>query len=200
MPTALATITGYFIQVARHARVVRDSSHNCSMELFSDQVMRDLLATSLQTASFDGKVWRDTGSGPGSTEGQFVDWLTIKDQSKSVTADVMRIRNHPLVPSDIPIYGFIYSVRNGKTGRGSRGHESGQSPIARVRPAGRGYAVQHRSGNHDKWEGRHHAQPPSLKRRLIVETDSAALEPVRRSEVCVAGSRLKWHCWPRARC
>jgi carbonic anhydrase len=87
---------------------------NCGMELFSDEVMRDLLASSLQTASFDGKVWRDTGSGPGSTEGQFVDWLTIKDQSKSVTADVMRIRNHPLVPSDIPIYGFIYSVETGR--------------------------------------------------------------------------------------
>ncbi len=87
---------------------------NCGMELFSDEVMRDLLASSLETASFDGKNWRDTGSGPGSTEGQFVDWLTIKDQSKSVVADVMRIRNHPLVPRGIPIYGFIYNVETGR--------------------------------------------------------------------------------------
>jgi carbonic anhydrase len=87
---------------------------NCGMELFSDEVMRDLLASSLETASFDGKDWRDTGSGPGSTEGQFVDWLTIKDQSKSVVADVMRIRNHPLVPRGIPIYGFIYNVETGR--------------------------------------------------------------------------------------
>jgi carbonic anhydrase len=36
---------------------------NCGMELFSDEVMRDLLASSLETASFDGKDWRDTGSG-----------------------------------------------------------------------------------------------------------------------------------------
>jgi carbonic anhydrase len=87
---------------------------NCGMELFTDDIMRDLLASSLKTASFDGKVWSDSGAGPGSTEGQFVDWLTIKDQAKSVTADVMRIRNHPLVPGDIPIYGYVYDVATGK--------------------------------------------------------------------------------------
>lgn len=87
---------------------------NCGMELFTDEVMRDLLASSLKTATFDGKVWRDTGAGPGSTEGQFVDWLTIKEQSKSVTADVKRIRNHPLVPRDIPIYGYVYDVKAGR--------------------------------------------------------------------------------------
>jgi carbonic anhydrase len=87
---------------------------NCGMELFTDEIMRELLASSLKTATFDGKVWRDTGAGPGSTEGQFIDWLTIKDPSKSVVADVRRIRNHPLVPSDIPIYGYIYHVTTGR--------------------------------------------------------------------------------------
>ncbi|MBZ5538613.1 MAG: carbonic anhydrase [Acidobacteriia bacterium] len=86
----------------------------CGMELFTDEIMRDLLGSSLKTATFDGKVWRDTGAGPGSTEGQFIDWLTIKDQSKSVFADVSRIRNHPLVPGDIPIYGYIYDVSTGR--------------------------------------------------------------------------------------
>lgn len=87
---------------------------NCGMELFTDEIMRDLLASSLKTATFDGKLWRDTGAGPGSTEGQFVDWLTIKEQSKSVAADVKRIRNHPLVPGDIPIYGYVYDVKTGR--------------------------------------------------------------------------------------
>lgn len=87
---------------------------NCGMELFTDEIMRDLLASSLKTATFDGKVWRDTDAGPGSTEGQFVDWLTIKEQSKSVVADVKRIRNHPLVPGDISIYGYIYDVTTGR--------------------------------------------------------------------------------------
>jgi carbonic anhydrase len=31
-----------------------------------------------------------------------------------VTEDVLRIRNHPLVPGHIPIYGFIYDVKTGK--------------------------------------------------------------------------------------
>jgi carbonic anhydrase len=87
---------------------------NCGMELFTDDIMRDLLASSLKTATFDGKVWKDTGAGPGSTEGQFVDWLTIKDQAQSVTADVKRIRSHPLVPREIPIYGYVYEVTTGK--------------------------------------------------------------------------------------
>jgi carbonic anhydrase len=87
---------------------------NCGMELFTDDVMRDLLFSSLDTASFDGSVWRDTGSGPGSAEGQFIDWLTIKDQSKSVSADVERIRRHPLVPRGIAIYGYIYDVKTGR--------------------------------------------------------------------------------------
>jgi len=31
-----------------------------------------------------------------------------------VVEDVTRIRSHPLVPGDIPIYGYIYDVRTGK--------------------------------------------------------------------------------------
>jgi carbonic anhydrase len=31
-----------------------------------------------------------------------------------VVADVRRLRNHPLVPAEIPIYGLIYDVRSGK--------------------------------------------------------------------------------------
>jgi carbonic anhydrase len=87
---------------------------NCGMELFTDEIMRDLLASSLQTATFDGKAWRDGGGGPGSIEGQFVDWLTIEEPSRSVTADVKRIRSHPLVPRDIPIYGYLYDVATGR--------------------------------------------------------------------------------------
>jgi len=87
---------------------------NCGMETFTDDIMRDLLASSLETATIDASGWHDIGAGPGSTEGHFIDWLTIKDQSVSVTADVQRIRNHPLVPATIPIYGYIYDVKTGK--------------------------------------------------------------------------------------
>ncbi len=87
---------------------------NCGMETFTDDIMRHLLASSLKTATVDASGWHDLGPGPGSTEGHYVDWLTIKDQAESVTADVQRIRNHPLVPGDIPIYGYIYDVKSGK--------------------------------------------------------------------------------------
>jgi carbonic anhydrase len=87
---------------------------NCGMELITDTVMRDLLTNSLETAASDGDGFRDIGTGPGSTEGEFIDWLTIKDVGTSVTTDVRRIRNHPLVPQRIPIYGYIFDVRSGK--------------------------------------------------------------------------------------
>ncbi|HVS27610.1 MAG TPA: carbonic anhydrase [Burkholderiales bacterium] len=87
---------------------------DCGMETFTDEVMRGLLASSLKTASLTKDGWRDSGKGPGSMEGQFIDWLSIKDQPKSVCADVARIRNHPLVPRDIPIYGYIYEVKTGR--------------------------------------------------------------------------------------
>ena len=87
---------------------------NCGMETFTDEIMRGLLASSLETATVDEKGWHDTGKGPGSTEGDYIDWLTIADNARSVVADVARIRNHPLVPANVPIYGYIYDVRSGR--------------------------------------------------------------------------------------
>jgi carbonic anhydrase len=40
--------------------------------------------------------------------------LTIRDQRQAVIDDVERIRNHPLVPKSIPVYGFVYDVHSGK--------------------------------------------------------------------------------------
>ena len=87
---------------------------NCGMETFTDDVMRGLLGSSLKTASVDASGWHDSGVGPGSAEGKYIDWLTIKDQQESVLEDVTRIKNHPLVPSDIPVYGYIYDCKSGR--------------------------------------------------------------------------------------
>ena len=87
---------------------------NCGMEFFTDDVMRGLLANSLETAALGADGFSDVGTGPGSTEGNYIDWLTIKDNPTSVVEDVRRIRNHPLVPKNIPIYGYIYDVATGK--------------------------------------------------------------------------------------
>ncbi|MCW2523100.1 MAG: Beta-carbonic anhydrase 1, partial [Frankiales bacterium] len=86
---------------------------NCGMEFFTDEVIRDLLAKSLETATLDADGFHDVGTGPGSTEAAYIDWLTIGDNGQSVLADVTRIRKHPLVPSAIPIYGYIYDVTTG---------------------------------------------------------------------------------------
>jgi carbonic anhydrase len=87
---------------------------NCGMELFTDEIIRGLLRSSLKTSTFDGKVWKDSGQAPGSGQADFIDWLTIRDQAESVTTDIERIRNHPLVPRDIPIYGYVYHVETGR--------------------------------------------------------------------------------------
>ena len=87
---------------------------NCGMEFFTDEVMRGLLKSSLKTAALDAGGFRDVGPGPGASEGDYIDWLTIKNQEQSVAEDVRRIRNHPLVPRNIPIYGFIYDVKTGR--------------------------------------------------------------------------------------
>ena len=87
---------------------------DCGMELFTDDVMSGLLASSLETATIDGSGWHDVGKGPGSSEGRYIKWHTIKDNPASVLEDVQRIRAHQLVPKTIPIYGYIYDVRSGQ--------------------------------------------------------------------------------------
>ena len=86
---------------------------NCGMELFTDGIMGDLLDDNLETAQFDGKVWSNQKHGHGASAGQYIKWHTIKDQPSSVLHDVRRIREHPLVPRYIPIYGYVYDVGSG---------------------------------------------------------------------------------------
>lgn len=87
---------------------------NCGMEFFTNDVIRGLLANSLETAQLTSAGFKDVGKGPGSRAGEFIEWLTVSDQQQAVLDDVQRIRNHPLVPGSIPIYGYIYDVASGK--------------------------------------------------------------------------------------
>ncbi|HEU4731852.1 MAG TPA: carbonic anhydrase [Kofleriaceae bacterium] len=100
---------------------------NCGMQLFTDDVMRDLLAGSLATASYDGTRWSNPTSGGGSRAGDFIDWLAITDLAESVVIDVERIRQHALVPSSIPIHGFIYEVTTGRLVEVPRASERGRA-------------------------------------------------------------------------
>jgi carbonic anhydrase len=80
---------------------------DCGMEFFTDTVMRGLLENSLETAALGADGFHDVGTTPGSTEGNYIDWLTISHKEQSVVED-------PLVPGRVPVYGYIYDVRSGR--------------------------------------------------------------------------------------
>jgi carbonic anhydrase len=100
---------------------------NCGMELFTDDVVGDLLADSLETAHFDGKTWSNPKQGHGASAGQFVKWHTIKDQASSVVQDVRRIREYPLVAKDIRVCGYIYNVYSGNLVEVAEATEAGRA-------------------------------------------------------------------------
>jgi carbonic anhydrase len=87
---------------------------NCGMEFFTNEVIRGLLDHSLETADLTPSGFRDIGKGPGSRAGEFIEWLTIADPMQAVVDDVNRLRNHPLIPKWIPIYGYVYDVTSGQ--------------------------------------------------------------------------------------
>jgi carbonic anhydrase len=87
---------------------------DCGMALFTDDIIRDLLAKSLKTATVDENGWRNIEESGGSDEANNIAFLTFKNLEASVTEDVKRIRKHPLVAKHIPIYGYVYDVASGK--------------------------------------------------------------------------------------
>ncbi len=87
---------------------------DCGMETFNNDIMADLLSDSLKTAIIDETGWHDSHVGTGTTDGKYIEWLTISDQAQSVLDDVNRIRNNSMVPDNIPIYGYIYDCKSGR--------------------------------------------------------------------------------------
>ena len=100
---------------------------DCGMQLFSDDVMADLLDDNLATANFDGKQWSNPQHGGGCAAGHFIKWHTISSQEESVLQDVRRIREHPLVPKNIPIYGYIYDVKTGRINEVAKATQAGRA-------------------------------------------------------------------------
>jgi carbonic anhydrase len=105
-------VISYKLLGTREFFVIRHS--DCGMEFFTNDVIRGLLANSLETADLTAEGFKDVGKGPGSRAAQYIEFLTIPDQKQAVVDDVERIRNHPLIPDSIPIYGYVYDVRTGK--------------------------------------------------------------------------------------
>jgi carbonic anhydrase len=103
---------------------------NCGMEFFTNDVMRGLLANSLETAALTEKGFQDVGKGPGSRAGEFIEWLTIRDQEQSVRDDVQRIWESPLVPKEIAIYGYVYDVKSGRMLEVPEAKRPGEAAVA----------------------------------------------------------------------
>jgi len=87
---------------------------DCGMEYFTDEIIRNLFSKSLATASVDQDGWKNVTEEGGSPEANNISFLTIANQTESIIEDVNRIKNHPLVPAYIPVYGYIYDVKSGK--------------------------------------------------------------------------------------
>lgn len=100
---------------------------DCGMETFTTEIMGDLLEGSLKTSSVDADGWHDSNVGGGTSDGKYINWLTISNQDKSVLEDVLRIRNNAMVPSDIPIYGYVYDCKTGKLNEVAVASEAGRA-------------------------------------------------------------------------
>jgi len=103
---------------------------DCGMQKFTNRVMNDLLRGSLVKAKLIKNCnttlfplepntacqWVNTSSccGTNPCKGGCIDWLTINHGlAKSMLEDVKMLRNHPLIPSNIPIYAYIFDVITG---------------------------------------------------------------------------------------
>lgn len=87
---------------------------DCGMLTFTNEIITDLLSESLETAALGEDGWYNPVKEGGSEAGQYINFLPFSDLEKSVVDDVRTIRNHPLVPRNIPIYGYIYDVKTGE--------------------------------------------------------------------------------------
>lgn len=88
---------------------------DCGGQTFTNDIITELLSDSLETAEKDNdNKWYNPVEEGGSNAGQYINFMPISNLEQSVTDDVTRLKNHPLVPSNIPIYGYIYDVETGK--------------------------------------------------------------------------------------
>jgi carbonic anhydrase len=87
---------------------------DCGMQLFTNEIIGNLLEESLETATVDDSGWHNVKHEGGSPVRKTIDWLTFSDLAQSVRDDVQKIKEHPLVPNHIPVTGFIYDVHTGR--------------------------------------------------------------------------------------
>ncbi len=98
-------VLSYQLFGAREWYVVQHS--HCGMALLNEDLMREVLQQGPRASTLKITV-------PTAREGGHVHKLALRDQEHSLVADIERIRNHPLVPAAVEIYGYMYHVETGR--------------------------------------------------------------------------------------
>ena len=105
----------------------------CGMEFFDDEKMRELLGHSLETAELGADGFRTSAAARAPAR------RGISTGSRSPTVITAssttspRIRAHPLVPSRIPIYGYVYDVKTGRLVEVAEAHRD-RAKLCKARP------------------------------------------------------------------
>ena len=89
---------------------------DCGMLLFTNDDMRNLLASSLKTATLAQSGWLDSGEGPGSAEGSYINWADFLQQCEERRRGCHAYPTPPTGSqwhSNIRLH-HIYDVKSGK--------------------------------------------------------------------------------------
>ncbi len=87
---------------------------SCGMATITNEKLGELLTENIDTAVNENGEWKNIGNRTGNAIAKQIDWMTISDLEQTVRDDVKKIKNHPLVPDSVSVYGMIYDVNNGK--------------------------------------------------------------------------------------
>lgn len=90
---------------------------DCGLSKITDKEIANLLENDLETSTFENGNWKNNknkDSESGSAQGHKMKWYTFSNLKESILEDLEKIKNHPLIPKNINIYGFIYDVKTGK--------------------------------------------------------------------------------------
>ena len=90
---------------------------DCGLSKIDDKEIADLLQIDLEASTFENGNWKsnkNSNSEPGSNYGHRMKWYTFLNLKESILEDLEKIKNHPLIPKNINIRGFIYDVKTGK--------------------------------------------------------------------------------------
>lgn len=90
---------------------------DCGLSKINDKEIANLLEIDLETSTLENGNWKsnkNSKSEAGSNYGHKIKWYTFLNLKESILEDLEKIKNHPLIPKNINIYGFIYDVKTGR--------------------------------------------------------------------------------------